>query len=101
MFGRFEADRPNELWIGDALHGPTVGGRKTYLAFLDDNSRAIMGHRFGFRRHRAPRRGAAPRARLTRGPRGDLRRLCRPPGYANAGENVLVNEGVGQGVLLS
>jgi putative transposase len=48
-FGRFEALRPNELWTGDALHGPTVAGRKTYLfAFLDDHSRAIMGHRFGF-----------------------------------------------------
>ena len=49
VFGRFEAARPNELWTGDALHGPAVGGRKTYLfAFLDDHSRAIMGHRFGF-----------------------------------------------------
>jgi len=49
VFGRFEASRPNELWTGDALHGPTVAGRKTYLfAFLDDHSRAIMGHRFGF-----------------------------------------------------
>jgi len=46
-FGRFEADRPNELWVGDALHGPRVGGRKTYLfAFIDDH-RAVMGHRFG------------------------------------------------------
>ena len=35
VFGRFEAERPNELWTGDALHGPTIGGRKTYLfAFL-------------------------------------------------------------------
>ena len=49
VFGRFEALRPNELWTGDALHGPHVDGRKTYLfAFLDDHSRAIMGHRFGF-----------------------------------------------------
>jgi putative transposase len=30
-FGRFEAARPNERWTGDALHGPVVGGRKTYL----------------------------------------------------------------------
>jgi putative transposase len=22
VFGRFEASRPNELWTGDALHGP-------------------------------------------------------------------------------
>ena len=49
VFGRFEAARPNELWTGDALHGPHVAGRKTYLfAFLDDHSRAIVGHRFGF-----------------------------------------------------
>jgi putative transposase len=38
VFGRFEADVPNERWVGDALHGPRVGGRKTYLfAFLDDH----------------------------------------------------------------
>lgn len=49
VFGRFEADRPNELWVGDALHGPVVAGRKTYLfAFVDDHSRAVMGHRFGY-----------------------------------------------------
>jgi len=37
-FGRFEASRPNELWTGDALHGPHVAGRKAYLfAFLDDH----------------------------------------------------------------
>ncbi|MET8944075.1 DDE-type integrase/transposase/recombinase [Streptomyces sp. NPDC004542] len=47
--GRFEADRPNELWVGDALHGPRIDGRKTYLsAFLDDHSRAVVGHRWGF-----------------------------------------------------
>jgi putative transposase len=49
VFGRFEADRPNELWTGDALHGPVITGRKTYLfAFLDDHSRAVVGHRFGY-----------------------------------------------------
>lgn len=49
VFGRFEAERPNELWTGDALHGPQVAGRKTYLfAFLDDHSRAICGHRWGY-----------------------------------------------------
>ena len=48
MFGRFEAARPNEMWTGDALHGPVIGGRKTYLfAFIDDHSRLITGHRFG------------------------------------------------------
>ena len=49
VFGRFEADRCNELWVGDALHGPIVAGRKTYLfAFLDDRSRAVMAARFGY-----------------------------------------------------
>jgi putative transposase len=49
VFGRFEASRPNEIWTGDALHGPLVAGRKTYLfAFLDDHSRAVMAARFGF-----------------------------------------------------
>jgi putative transposase len=48
-FGRFEASRCNELWTGDALHGPVICGRKTYLfAFLDDRSRAVMAARFGF-----------------------------------------------------
>jgi putative transposase len=49
VFGRFEADRCNELWTGDALHWPMIAGRKTYLfAFLDDHSRAIPGHRWGY-----------------------------------------------------
>jgi putative transposase len=49
VFGRFEAERCNELWVGDVLHGPVITGRKTYLfAFLDDRSRAVTGYRFGF-----------------------------------------------------
>jgi putative transposase len=48
-FGRFEASRPNELWPGDALHGPHIAGRKAYLfAFLDDHSRAVMAARWGY-----------------------------------------------------
>lgn len=47
-FGRFEADKPNELWTGDVLHGPVMAGRKSYLfAFLDDHSRLLVGYRFG------------------------------------------------------
>ncbi len=47
-FGRFEADSPNDLWTGDALHGPAVSGRKTYpFAFIDDHSRALVGYRWG------------------------------------------------------
>src|SRR6266436_4624821 len=49
VFGRFEAARPNEIWTGDALHGPVIGGRKTYLfCFIDDHSRAVMGARWAF-----------------------------------------------------
>jgi putative transposase len=49
VFGRFEASAPNELWTGDALHGPVITGRKAYLfAFIDDHSRAVMAARFGF-----------------------------------------------------
>jgi putative transposase len=53
-FGRFEACRPNELWVGDALHGPVVaterGGhlkRKAIcFAILDDHSRLCVGAYF-------------------------------------------------------
>jgi putative transposase len=46
-YGRFEASERNELWTGDALHGPKVAGRKAYLlAFIDDFSRALPGHRW-------------------------------------------------------
>ena len=48
VFGRFEAAHPNELWTGDALHGPVIAGHKTYLfGFVDDHSRAMVGYRFG------------------------------------------------------
>jgi putative transposase len=46
-FGRFEAEAPNQLWTADALHGPVVAGRKTYLfAAIDDHSRALVGYRW-------------------------------------------------------
>jgi putative transposase len=46
-FGRFEATQPNELWVGDALHGPQIAGRKAILfCFLDDHSRLVVGHRW-------------------------------------------------------
>jgi len=49
VFGRFEAEAPNELWTGDNLHGPRVEGRKTYLcAFVDDHSRALVAYRWGW-----------------------------------------------------
>ncbi len=46
-YGRFGAERRNELWMGDALHGPVVGGKKAYLlAFIDDFTRALPGYRW-------------------------------------------------------
>jgi putative transposase len=49
VFGRFECARPNEMWTGDALHGPLVAGRKAYLfCFIDDHSRAVMAARWGY-----------------------------------------------------
>src|SRR6266700_3423059 len=49
VFGRFECAAPNEMWTGDALHGPRIAGRKAYLfCFIDDHSRAVMAARFGF-----------------------------------------------------
>jgi putative transposase len=47
VFGRFEASRPNELWVGDALHGPIVGRHKAILfAFMDDHARLFTGYRW-------------------------------------------------------
>jgi putative transposase len=47
--GRFECTRPNEMQAGDTLHGPVVGGGKSYLfAFVDDHSRAVMGARWAY-----------------------------------------------------
>jgi putative transposase len=49
VFGRFEADFVNEIWVGDALHGVRIGGRKTYLfAFIDDHSRFMVAGRWAY-----------------------------------------------------
>jgi putative transposase len=54
VFGRFEADWPDELWISDGLHagavrGPTIEGRSTVLAaILDDHARYVVAGRWGF-----------------------------------------------------
>ena len=49
VFGRFECAAPNEMWTGDALHGPRIAGRKAYLfCFIDDHSRAVMAARWGY-----------------------------------------------------
>jgi putative transposase len=48
-FGRYQAEFPNDRWQGDVLHGPRVGGRKTYLAaFIDDATRYVVGARWAW-----------------------------------------------------
>ena len=67
-FGRFEATRPNELWVGDALHGPVVGGQKAILfCFLDDHSRLVTGHRWTYQEDTLSAESALRRGVLSRG----------------------------------
>ena len=66
-YGRFEAAKVNDLWVGDVAHGPQVAGRKALLfAFMDDHSRLVVGSRWGHREdvlrlEAALRRGLAAR----------------------------------------
>lgn len=67
-FGRFEASRPNELWVGDALHGPIVVRNKAILfAFLDDHSRLVPGWRWGTAEDTLRAEAALRRGLQTRG----------------------------------
>jgi putative transposase len=65
--GRFEAEFCNELWTGDALHGPLIDGRRAILfCFIDDHSRLLVGYRWAAREDvlnasRALRAGIAAR----------------------------------------
>lgn len=65
--GRFEAAAVNDRWIGDGMHGPHIDGRRAILmAFIDDHSRLLVGHHWGFaedtvRLEAALRRGLAAR----------------------------------------
>jgi putative transposase len=65
--GRFEAEQRNELWTGDALHGPLIDGRRAFLfCFIDDHSRLLVGYRWAGREDvlnasRALRAGLAAR----------------------------------------
>jgi putative transposase len=63
-FGRFEAGRPNEMWTGDALHGPVIGSRKTYLLVTWNHHGVAPCERHG-------RPVASPQADGDGGPAGD------------------------------
>jgi putative transposase len=68
VFGRFEASRANQLWVGDALHGPIVVSRKVILfAFLDDHSRLVPGWRWGTAEDTLRAEAALRRGLQTRG----------------------------------
>jgi putative transposase len=46
-YGRFEAQKVNEIWTADLMNGPKVAGRASYLAgIIDDNSRFLTGRQF-------------------------------------------------------
>ncbi len=68
VFGRFEAEHPNVRWVGDALHGPHVAGRKAILiAFLDDHSRAVVAARWGYAENAVALRATLKVALASRG----------------------------------
>ena len=65
-FGRFQADRPNEIWTADLMNGPKVAGRASWLAgIIDDHSRFLTGHQF-VRRPDAVRFAGVLRAAIAR-----------------------------------
>jgi putative transposase len=102
-FGRFEAQRLNETWLGDVLVGlfvphPRVEGsrRARLFAFMDDHSRLLVHGAWAFEENtragqmilRAAilRRGLPERLHLDNGapfrqrqPGADLRRARHPP----------------------
>ncbi len=65
-YGRFEADRVNEIWTADLMNGPDVAGRACHLAgIIDDRSRFLTGHQF-VRRPDAVRFAGVLRAAIAR-----------------------------------
>ena len=67
-FGRFEANYPNELWVGDALHGPVIAGKKAILfCFCDDHSRLVTAHRWTYSEDTLSAQAALRRGILSRG----------------------------------
>lgn len=67
-FGRFEASYPNELWVGDALHGPTIAGKKAILfCFCDDHSRVVTAHRWTYVEDTLSAQAALRRGILSKG----------------------------------
>ncbi len=67
-YGRFEADHQNELWVGDALHVPSINGRKVVLfCYIDDYSRLVTGFKFTYTEDTLSGQYALRRGILSRG----------------------------------
>ncbi len=65
-YGRFEAQKVNEIWTADLMNGPDAGGRACHLAgIIDDHSRFLTGHKF-VRRPDAVRFAGVLRAAIDR-----------------------------------
>jgi putative transposase len=65
-YGRFQAEKVNEIWTADLMNGPLVAGRACHLAgIIDDHSRFLTGHQF-VRRPDAVRFAAVLRAAVQR-----------------------------------
>ena len=65
-YGRFEAQKVNEIWTADLMNGPKIAGKATYLAgIIDDHSRFLTGHQF-VRRTDAVRFAGVLRAAISR-----------------------------------
>ena len=90
VYGRFAADRPNELWIGDVLVGPFVphprqaGSQRAYLFVLVDDYSRLLVHARWFPEQTARAGQEVLRAAIQR--RGRPERLYVDNGapYANA-----------------
>ena len=65
-YGRFQAEKVNEIWTADLMNGPDVAGRACHLAgIIDDHSRFLTGHQF-VRRPDAVRFAGVLRAAINR-----------------------------------
>src|SRR5512132_239276 len=85
-FGRYEAERPNERWIGDVLVGPFVpcprvtGAKRAKLFLLVDDHSRLLVHGVGWpRRTPAPVRTCSARRSAAAGcPRCSMSTTGRP-----------------------
>ena len=66
-FGRFQADYPNELWTGEPCTARSSGQEGHLVAFLDDCTRLVPGHRWSYTEDTLAAQAALRRGILARG----------------------------------